>query len=192
MNKILLGFLFCFCSIFAMNAQMIAVKSNVVYDATATLNVGAEYAINKMFSVDLSGNYNGWDIKSDGTSWQHYLVQPEFRYWMRESFNGHYFGVHGIYAGYEIARMEIPLMDFEGRYIYDGSAYGGGLSYGYQLYITPRINIEFSLGVGYLNFEYDKYRYRKKDDPDKGFEGRFTKGYFGPTKLGISIMYIIN
>jgi hypothetical protein len=168
-------------------AQNVAVKSNIVYDATGTLNLGAEYAINKKFSVDLSGNYNGWDLKSDGTSWQHYMIQPEFRYWMLESFNGHFFGVHGMYMGYNLARLELPLFDFQRKYMYDGSAFGGGVSYGYQLYITPRLNVEFSLGVGYASFEYDKILYREKE-----LDGRYTKSYFGLTKLGISIVYIIN
>jgi len=185
----------------AVQAQKIAIKSNIVYDATATLNLGAEYAINKKMSIDLSGNYNGWDVKSDGTSWQHFMIQPEFRYWLHESFNGHFVGVHGIYMGYDLARLELSLFDFQRRNIYDGSAFGGGVSYGYQLYITPRLNVEFSIGVGYMSFEYDKILYKEKDNPNtgepdfagpNGLIGRYTKGYFGPTKLGISIVYIIN
>lgn len=191
MNKIWLSFLFCICMVATLHSQKIAIKSNIVYDATATLNLGVEYAITPNMSIDLSGNYNGWDVASDGKSWQHYMIQPEFRYWIHESFNGHFLGVHAMYIDYNIARMELPLFDFSGKNIYDGNAYGGGISYGYQLYITPRLNVEFSIGAGYVSMEYDKFKYNRKEGENEKL-GRFTKGYFGPTKLGISIVYIIN
>lgn len=187
MNKISLALFFCLCMALTVQAQKIAVKSNILYDATATLNLGVEYAINKQFSIDLSGNYNGWDIASP-KSWQHYMIQPEGRYWIHEAFNGHYFGVHAIYGSYDIARLKAELFDelFNGQYMYDGTGIGGGISYGYQLYVTPRLNIEFSIGVGYVHLKYDKTEYRSKE-----YVGKFTKSYFGPTKLGVSIVYII-
>ncbi|MDR0428858.1 MAG: DUF3575 domain-containing protein [Tannerellaceae bacterium] len=184
MSKVWLGLLLFICVFPAVDAQRIAVKNNVVYDVAATLNVGAEYAINKKFSIDLSGNFNGWKV--GGRSWQHWMIQPEGRYWLLESFNGHFFGVHAMYLDYDVSRLEVSMMDFSRRNQYVGTAYGGGVSYGYSLYVTPRFNIEFTAGIGYLNFEYDKTVIRKSIA-----EGRFTKNYFGPTKLGISVIYII-
>ncbi len=125
-------------------AQTVAVKSNILYDATATVNLGAEVAFNRHWSLDISGNYNGWDVASD-KSWQHWMVQPEARYWLHEKFNGHYFGVHGVYMDYDMSHvnfMSVMKKDFA----YDGNAYGGGISYGYQLYLSPHWNIEFSAG----------------------------------------------
>ena len=121
-------------------AQTVAVKSNILYDATATVNLGAEIAFNRHWSLDISGNYNGWDVASD-KSWQHWMVQPEARYWLHEKFNGHYFGVHGVYMDYDMSHvnfMSVMKKDFA----YDGNAYGGGISYGYQLYLSPHWNIE--------------------------------------------------
>ncbi|MDR0748963.1 MAG: DUF3575 domain-containing protein [Tannerellaceae bacterium] len=185
MNKIWLGLLFGFCMSIAAHAQRIAVKSNVVYDAAAILNVGGEFIINKQFSVDLSGNYMGWELGD--RVWKHWMVQPEGRYWLLEGFNGHFFGVHGMYLDYDVSRLEVPFVNFSRRNHYKGTAYGGGVSYGYSLYATPRLNIEFSAGVGYLNFDYDK-TYIREDR----YDGRFKKSYFGPTKLGVSVVYIIN
>lgn len=76
------------------------------------------------------------------------MVQPEARYWLHEKFNGHYFGVHGVYMDYDMSHvnfMSVMKKDFA----YDGNAYGGGISYGYQLYLSPHWNIEFSAGVGF-------------------------------------------
>ena len=42
--------------------QKFAVKSNLLYDATATINLGVEVGLAKKWSLDLSGNYNGWKL----------------------------------------------------------------------------------------------------------------------------------
>jgi hypothetical protein len=72
-------------------------------------------------------------------------------------------------------------------YAYEGNAYGGGISYGYQLYLSPHWNIEFTAGVGYVRFKYDKTPFPAGQEA----AGSYRNDYFGPTKLGISIMYII-
>lgn len=166
-------------------AQTVAVKSNILYDATATVNLGAEVAFNKHWSLDVSGNYNGWDIVSD-KSWKHWMVQPEARYWLHEKFNGHYFGVHGIYIDYDIDNSNF-ISVMKKKFSYDGNGYGGGISYGYQLYLSPHWNIEFSAGVGFVHFEYDKSAYPADEEPAY----KYRNNYFGPTKLGVSIVYII-
>ena len=101
-------------------------------------------------------------------------------------FNGHYFGVHGVYMDYDMSHvnfMSVMKKDFA----YDGNAYGGGISYGYQLYLSPHWNIEFSAGVGFLHFEYDKSAYPADKEPAY----KYRSNYVGPTKLGVSIVYII-
>jgi long-subunit fatty acid transport protein len=189
MNKICFSFLFCIAVISSAYSQKIAVKSNALYDATGTINVGGEYAINKTFSASLSLNYNGWALK-EPQMWKHLLVQPEFRYWLRESFNEHFVGAHLIYSTFDIERISLPLFGFGRKFLYkDGVAFGGGVSYGYQLYLTPRLNLEFSLGVGFLNLKYRKYEWTK---PNEVNSPQLTRSYIGPTQVGISVVYIIN
>ncbi|MDR2533441.1 MAG: DUF3575 domain-containing protein [Tannerellaceae bacterium] len=206
MNKIGLSFL-CFALIcFAADAQKIAVKNNVLYDAAGVANLGAEYAINKSFSVSLSANYNGWVIKQP-MLWKHFLVQPEVRYWLREPFNEHFFGVQGTYGTYNVERLTIP--GFERTSLYrNGTGFGGAISYGYHLYIAPRLSIEFSIAAGYLNLKYRKFvlgqhyetetsaPYRVDESTilkpgDANYPGFITRSYIGPTQIGISIVYII-
>ncbi|MDR2498843.1 MAG: DUF3575 domain-containing protein [Tannerellaceae bacterium] len=206
MNKISFSIL-CFALIsFAVDAQKIAVKNNVVYDVAGVANLGAEYAINKMLSASLSVNYNGWVIKQPMV-WKHLLVQPEVRYWLREPFNEHYFGLQGSYGTYNVERLTIP--GFERTSLYrDGTLMGGGVSYGYHLYITPRLNVEFAIGVGYLHLKYRKFvlgkhyqtegvppfRVDESTVPKPGhpdYPGFISRDYIGPTQIGISIVYII-
>ena len=68
-------------------SQKIAVKTNLLYDATATINVGVEVALAPKWTLDVSGNYNAWDFCND-RKWKHFLVQPEARYWLCETFSG--------------------------------------------------------------------------------------------------------
>lgn len=185
MNKIYILILIALCSLFGAQAQQVAVKTNVLYDATTTLNLGAEVALTKHVSLDISANYNPWTF-SDDKSIKHWLVQPELRYWLFERFNGHFLGVHALYADYDIAGKKI-LNVMKSGYAYDGHAYGGCISYGYQLYLSPHWNLEFTAGLGYIYFDYDKTAFPTKDEESL----RYRNNYFGLTKLGISIMYII-
>ena len=54
-----------------------------------TSNLGVEVGLAKKWSLDLSGNYNGWKL-GDEARMKHWLVQPEARYWLCEKFNGHF------------------------------------------------------------------------------------------------------
>lgn len=191
MNKMWVSLLFFIFTALAVHSQQIAIKSNLVYDATGTINIAGEYAINKTISANLSLNYNGWMLM-EPYSWKHYMIQPEFRYWLREAFNGHYVGVHGTYVGFDVERMSLPLFGFMRRSLYNnGVAYGGGLSYGYSLYLTPRLNLEFSIGAGFLKLTYDKIEdYKTRLDAETVVP--MTRNYVGPTQIGISVVYIIN
>ncbi len=48
----------------AVYAQSVALKTNVLYDATATVNVGAEVQLAPRWSLDVSGNLNAWTIRN--------------------------------------------------------------------------------------------------------------------------------
>ena len=64
--------LICLCCAFCARSQVVAVKTNTLYDATTTLNLGVEVACNKHLSLDISGNYNPWTF-SDDKSIKHWL-----------------------------------------------------------------------------------------------------------------------
>ena len=91
MKRILI-FLMLLVSI-SLSAQDVAVKTNLLYDATTTINLGAEIGVAPKWTVDLSANYNGWTF-NDNKKWKHWMAQPEVRYWFCERFNGHFLGAH--------------------------------------------------------------------------------------------------
>lgn len=82
-----------FCGIAEAHAQRLAVKSNLLYDATTTVNLALEAGFSARWSVDLSGNLNPWTF-SGNRKVKHWLVQPEIRRWNCEAFNRGFWGVH--------------------------------------------------------------------------------------------------
>ena len=160
-----------------------AIKTNALYWATSTPNLGFEVALAKKLTLDVSGNYNPWKF-SKNRQIKHWLVQPELRYWLCERFNGSVFGLHGHYADVNMSNLDIFGL---GNYRYDGKIYGAGISYGYHWILKNRWSMEATIGAGYARLNYDKYACGKCGEK----LGHNNKNYFGPTKIGLSIIYTI-
>lgn len=86
-------------------AQQVAVKTNLLYWATSTPNLGVEVALSRKLTLDLSANYNAWDFFPDNMSLRHYLVQPELRYWTCKRFEGHFLGLHAMGGKFNIGNI---------------------------------------------------------------------------------------
>lgn len=174
------------------NAQSVGLKTNLFYGGyTFTPNLGLEIGLGKRTTLEISGGYNPWNLDGgqlNNKKAVHWLAQMEFRYFFCEKFNGHFIGIHTLGGMYNIGGHELPLLFGEGskNNRFEGSALGAGVSYGYQLVLGKNWNLEFTLGLGYANLQYDKYNYTKCG---KNL-GSFSRDYFGPTKVGISIIYI--
>lgn len=163
-----------------------ALKSNLLYDATTTINLGAEIKTHPKWTLELPVNYNPWTL-SDGKKLKHILFQPEMRYWFCESFYGHFVGVHAHGAYYNVAHLGSLFSDHMNEYRHQGWLVGAGVSYGYHWILSDRWSFEATIGVGYAYLKYDDYKCEEcgQKYPDN------TKNYFGPTKIGASIIYII-
>lgn len=191
-NKKILAFVFFLCVILfyceSVSAQKIGIKTNVLYDATATINLGVEFAVSENWTLDISGNYNGWNFR-ENRKWKHFLIQPEARYWLCEKFNGHFFGLHVHGGEFNVGNVCTPFGLFGDcrNERHEGWYYGAGISYGYQWLLGKRWNLELSAGVGYVGADYTAYT-----APVCGIRtGTGHHDYFGPTKASISIIYII-
>ena len=47
------------------SAQEIGIKTNLVSDALLNANIGAEMRLSPKWSIDLSGDFNFWDLSHD-------------------------------------------------------------------------------------------------------------------------------
>lgn len=184
--------LFFFCAVFWVPSygQWAAVKTNLLYDATTTINLGVEVGLADKWTLDVLGNYNPWEFSND-RQLKHFLIQPEARYWLCEKFNGHFFGAHVHYGRYNAGNIKLPFgIGEEGiqKYRYKGWLAGAGVSYGYHWILGKRWSLEATLGIGYAYLGYDKYKICPTCRQKLGDE---VKHYFGPTRAALSVIYII-
>lgn len=178
---------------FKIEARDFALKTNLLYDATATVNVGAELEIAPKWTIDLSGNFNAWSF-SEGKRWKHWLVQPELRYWLCRDMGGHFFALHALGGQYNVGKVNLDFLDFLGDNFKDfktlrhqGWYAGAGIGYGYTWMLGKHWNLEAEIAVGYVYSRYDVYECAgcgKKTATDR------HNNYIGPTKAAINLVYV--
>jgi hypothetical protein len=124
---------------------------------------------------------------------KHWMLQPELRWWECEKFNGHFFGAHVLGGQFNMGGMSFLPEGWGEKGIqqkrFAGWMAGVGLSYGYHWILGNRISLEFSIGVGYGFLKYKKFptvESTQKNAP------KYKMHYFGPTKTGISVIFMIN
>ena len=165
----------------------IALKTNILYWATTTPNMGIEFAVSEKVTLELSGGYNSFKFRSKGNSnpkLMHWSVMPEARYWFCNVFEGTFLGVHGIYSRFNVE--DIPVIN-KPEYRSKGYAIGGGLNIGHHWAMGKSWGFEMSAGIGALYLNYDKY----ECGACGAFKENKDKVYFGPTKCSISFLYFI-
>lgn len=190
--SIMMTFLFIIIS-YQSQAQDVAVKTNLLYDATATINAGVEVAVAPKWSIDLSGNFNAWSF-SDGKRWKHWLIQPELRYWLCREMGGHFFAFHLLGGQYNVGHVDLDFLSFLGSNFKDFATlrhqgwYGGaGIGYGYSWMLSRHWNIEAEIAVGYIYSRYDVYECA---GCGKKIDSRRHNDYVGPTKAAVNLIYV--
>ena len=171
------------CSLPALHAQQVAVKTNGLMLAAMMPNVGCEFVVGERSSIDLSafGSINIYGNKAKMIGFQ-----PEYRYW----FNGRpmtreFIGVAALGASYDITW---------GHHIYQGDAAGAGITFGYCFNLNKRLNIECYGGFGAVYFRQKQYYVNDnyEDYQENGTAHANATGYkLLPIKIGISISYIL-
>lgn len=143
----------------SVSAQKTAVKSNLLSAANGALNAGVEYAFGPKSTFDLSGSIRPWK-RTEGYVNKYWLIQPEYRYWTCQKFNGSFWGAYLNGAQFNVGGKKMPfgLFPWLKEHRYAGWLAGGGISYGYHIMLNRHWNIEVSVGVGYEYIDYKKYK----------------------------------
>ncbi len=187
MKHILLTAFMVLATAVSASAQNIAIKTNALYWATTTPNLGVEASVGKKHTVQLFYGLNPWK-SSSGKSIRHWVLQPEYRYWFCETFNGWFVGAHLMGGQFNVGNVDLPggflkqLKDHR----YEGWFAGGGVTAGYQWVLSKHWNFEASIGLGYDYIKYDKFKCGECGEKLKSSH----TNYFGPTKAALSFMYI--
>ncbi|MCH5335534.1 MAG: DUF3575 domain-containing protein [Alistipes sp.] len=173
------------------NAQVVGVKTNLLYDATTTVNLGLEFGLAPKWSFDLSGNIKTWNL--DEQVWKHWMLQPEARYWFCDAFAGHFIGFHAITGQFNWGNFR-HASDFLGTrfsmlkdYRAQGWAVGAGVAYGYTWVLGKHWNFEAEIGIGWIHTWHDVYECKecaRKIASDR------EHNYYGPTKAALNLVYV--
>lgn len=170
-------------------AQDVNIKTNALYWATTTPNLGMELPLGRKHSAQLFFGFNPWKQGGgDHSSLRHWLLMPEWRYWFCQRYNGWFLGAHALGGQYNVAAVDLPFGLFPSLedHRYKGWYIGGGITAGYQWPLSRHWSLEAALGLGYIYSPNDKYcpncnnKLRHKD-----------YNYVGPTKAALSVVYFI-
>ncbi|MBO4985476.1 MAG: DUF3575 domain-containing protein [Bacteroides sp.] len=168
---------------------ILALKTNLLYDLATALNVEVEVPIGQKWSVMVEDVFPWWH-KGNKYAFQMWEMGVEGRYWFKRNFArkvlcGHFGGVYVMSAKYDF--------QWDTSLNYQGEYWSTGVTYGYAMPIGKWFNLEFSASLGYLSTAYRHYRpstHYEELLKDNNKQGRM--GYFGPTKLKVSLVLPIN
>lgn len=166
------------------SSQNIALKSNVLYDLTGSMNLGGEIRCADNQSFNLAVTYNPWDLK-ENKKMKQFTIQPEYRLWLDQTFMGSFVGFEAHYTQYNFGGTT-PFTTVKNNR-YQGNMIGCGITYGYQWIFSSFWSLEASISLGYSHLNYDKYGPAKGDALRK----KSHANYWGPTQIGVSFIYFI-
>ena len=168
----------------------IGIGTNMLYDLAAIPDLAAEVNFSDRWSVGLNAMLAWWN-REDGTRyWRIRGFELYGRYYFgRRRMLGHHVGVYGQLLQYDLRLGKTGYLSGEpgnGFAHYPTWAVGG--EYGYTLRICRRLQVDFSLGVGYMGGRYHTYT---DVDGHNVWLSRRNRRWFGPTRAGVTLMWII-
>lgn len=169
-------------------------KTNLLYDAAALPTIGIDFYLGKNLSVGANWTYGWWDRNSSHRYWRAYGGDINLRWWFGKAahekpLTGHHIGIFGGITTYDFEFGGSGRMGgLPGHTLWDRCMRMAGVEYGYSLPIARRLNLDFTLGVGYLGGKYIKYIPK-----GNGYLWQSTNKltWFGPIKAEISLVWLI-
>ena len=165
----------------AQSVQTFALKTNLLSDVVLTPSLGVEVSMSKHFSLNLSGSYMPFRLNRNHY-WRTFLVQPETRYWFKESFKSVFLGAAYQYRGFNLGGLPFShLKDSRSQ----GHMQGCGITCGWQFSLSRRWSLEPSIVLGWSHLHWTHY-----DAPDSDIVDSWWKAdYVGPLDIGLYLVY---
>ena len=160
------------------NDPVFSIRANLLRWATITPDLGIEWRINKDWSLLVNGSWTSWRWDDKNRRYALWEVAPEVRYYIGKEKRGY------VGAMYKAGSFNYKFSE-TGK---QGDLMGGGITGGYVLRLKKALNLDFSLGVGYLHADYEKYMVI---DGVRVRRGKETKNWWGPTSAGVSLVWTI-
>lgn len=172
----------------------LAVKTNMLYDAALVPNLSAEFYLGKNLSLYGEWMYAWWENEKRHRSWRIYGGDLGLRWWFgrkahAKPLTGHHLGIYGGILTFDFATGDHGFLGGKPKgTLWDRHLINAGVEYGYSLPVAKRLNIDFSIGLGYLGGYYIKYF---PFDNDLYRDKEINMHFFGPTKAEISLVWLI-
>lgn len=169
-------------------------STNLLYDALLLPNISAEFYLGKNWSVVADWMYGWWDRDRTHFYWRAYGGDLGVRYWFgkkakEKPLTGHHIGLYGGVVTYDFEFGGKGYMGGRPSHnLWDRCNYLAGIEYGYSLPIARRLNLDFTIGLGYMGGKVIEY---KPQDNHYVWEKTKRLHWFGPTKAEISLVWLI-
>ena len=158
------------------NDYHLSLRANLLRWATLTPDLGLEWRICPSWGIAVNGSWTSWTWSDKDRRYALWEVAPEIRYYMGEK-KAWYLG-----AMFKAGQFNYKLSE-TGK---QGDLMGGGITAGYQLRLNKALALDFNLGLGYLNADFEKY---EVIDGVRVRCGNETKNWCGPINAGVTLMW---
>lgn len=154
----------------------LSLRANLLRWATLTPDLGLEWRICPSWGIAVNGSWTSWSWSDKDRRYALWEVAPEVRYYMGEK-KAWYLG-----AMFKAGQFNYKLSE-TGK---QGDLMGGGITTGYQLRLNKALTLDFNLGLGYLNADFEKY---EVIDGVRVRRGNETKNWCGPINAGVTLVW---
>ena len=154
----------------------LSLRANLLRWATLTPDLGVEWRICPSWGIAVNGSWTSWTWSDKDHRYALWEVAPEVRYYMGEK-KAWYLG-----AMFKAGQFNYKLSE-TGK---QGDLMGGGITAGYQLRMNKALALDFNLGLGYLNVDFEKY---EVIDDVRVRRGNETKDWYGPINAGVTLVW---
>ena len=158
------------------NDYHLSLRANLLRWATLTPDLGLEWRICPSCGIAVNGSWTSWTWSDKDRRYALWEVAPEIRYYMGEK-KAWYLG-----AMFKAGQFNYKLSE-TGK---QGDLMGGGITTGYQLRLNKALTLDFNLGLGYLNADFEKY---EVIDGVRVRCGNETKNWCGPINAGVTLVW---
>ena len=158
------------------NDYHLSLRANLLRWATLTPDLGLEWRICPSWGIAVNGSWTSWTWSDKDHRYALWEVAPEVRYYMGEK-KAWYLG-----AMFKAGQFNYKLSE-TGK---QGDLMGGGITAGYQLRLNKALALDFNLGLGYLNADFEKY---EVIDGVRVRRGNETKDWCGPINAGVTLVW---
>lgn len=154
----------------------LSLRANLLRWATLTPDLGLEWRICPSWGIAVNGSWTSWSWSDKDRRYALWEVAPEIRYYMGEK-KAWYLG-----AMFKAGQFNYKISE-TGK---QGDLMGGGITTGYQLRLNKALDLDFNLGLGYLNADFEKY---EVIDGVRVRRGNETKDWWGPINAGVTLVW---